>query len=250
MFSGNVNYGTPSVVNNIEDIVVKGSTVYGSFGNAAGKGVDVDANNANWIRDENLPQYWKDSSVIIAQYPGGGNAWRLNDISVMRHKNKGFLYYGDSGFTREDVLNMTEYANNPGNLDNTAVVDATSTYGNAQLLGNVFVWAVQRANLPEFGYDYKVKTPCTLAAEFLATIPAAAGKYWFCHETTNAANVVSCGYSTAVIPATGAVNNIPANQTYEYDPLTRTWTVRTATWTLPNTGTRFRSNNTDTLNCP
>ncbi|MDR2473945.1 MAG: hypothetical protein LBD53_10395, partial [Tannerella sp.] len=112
-FTGNVTNHADAVVLDIQDIIVKGSTEFGSFGNVAGKTIDVDANNANWIRTENLSQFYKDNSIVIATGPNTDpTAWYRGHIMIMRHKTKGFLYYGDSGFSTNGSLNVT--VNNNG----------------------------------------------------------------------------------------------------------------------------------------
>ncbi|MDR1762863.1 MAG: hypothetical protein LBR64_02740 [Dysgonamonadaceae bacterium] len=154
-FTGNVVDHDEAVVLDIADEpLIKGSGAYGSFGDVAGKKLQIDYNNANWIRTENLPQYYKDNSVIIATCPDTETTvWYRGHIAVMRHKTLGFVYLGDSGWTDGDANQVIV-----NNTTHIGTIDFNSQYGNTMLYGNVFAWAVRQAYefATDESYNYNV----------------------------------------------------------------------------------------------
>jgi hypothetical protein len=164
----------------------------------------------------------------------------------MRHKTKGFLYYGDSGFSTNGSLNVTVNNNGtPANYrDDYGVINYSATNGNAQLLGNVLVWAIQRANSPEYQESYKVRLPCQAASDFLAA-NAPAFTYWFFYKS---GNNYRCGYKNSPYLPTGNVT-IPANQWWQYNGVSDTWVRQTSNHTLSAANRGACSSLPDTLNC-
>jgi hypothetical protein len=140
-FSGNVTNRPTNTFLNIDDIVIKGSTTYGSFGNIAGLGFGVDARNANWITY--LPPSYANNSVILNTIPTGTFA---GNIGLLRHSTLGFIYIGDSGFTTNGVMNVTA----------TGTINTAAAYHNAEMMGNIFVWAIQKVNSSDYNPNYQV----------------------------------------------------------------------------------------------